>query len=95
MKNDMGATQKVRETVGWDATCDCDADVIPCLVMDTFSGSATTGAVAMRLGRDYVGTDLQPDYIDLAAARLEGRKAPQKTSADDEEPDLIGDLFGG
>jgi len=60
-------------------------------VLDPFSGSATTGAVALRLGRHYIGCDLQPDYLDLAEARLQGRKAPAKG---DDEPDLIGDLFG-
>jgi len=44
----------------------------------------------MRLGRNYVGCDLQADYLDLAVARLEGRKAPAK---DDGEPNLISELF--
>jgi DNA modification methylase len=79
------------KTVGWDATCECDADVVPCTVLDPFSGSATTGAVAMRLGRNYIGCDLQGDYIDLAEARLQGRKAPSKGEP---ESDLISDLFG-
>ena len=59
--------------------------------MDTFSGSGTTGFVAMKHGRSYVGLDLNPEYLPLAQARLEGRKAP---SGSDDEPDLIGDLFG-
>ena len=95
MSNDMGATMKIKKTVGWEATCKCeDAEVVHCRVLDPFSGSATTGAVAMRFGRDYVGTDLQPDYLDLAEARLQGRKAPSKKSEADDGPDLIGELFG-
>jgi site-specific DNA-methyltransferase (cytosine-N4-specific) len=35
-------------------------------VLDTFSGSGTTGAVAARLGRRYVGIDLNRDYLDLS-----------------------------
>jgi len=79
------------KTTGWDATCECEADVVPCTVLDPFSGSATTGAVALRLGRNYIGCDLQGDYLDLAEARLQGRKAPSKGEP---ESDLISDLFG-
>jgi DNA modification methylase len=87
-----GIPPSKRTTVGWGQTCKCkDPDVTRCLVLDPFSGSATTGAVAMRLGRNYVGTDLQPDYLDLAEARLAGRRAPSKDT-DTEDP--IGDLFG-
>ena len=82
----------IKRTAGWKQTCKCKKPlVIRCLVLDPFSGSATTGAVAMRLNRNYIGCDLQPDYLDLAVARLEGRKAP---SGEDYELDLIGDLFG-
>jgi hypothetical protein len=35
-------------------------------VLDTFSGSGTTGAVAARLGRRYVGIDLNRDYLDMS-----------------------------
>jgi site-specific DNA-methyltransferase (adenine-specific) len=40
------------------------------LVLDPFSGSATTVAVAKKLGRAYMGFDLSPDYIELGRARL-------------------------
>jgi hypothetical protein len=82
--------QREHITVGWEATCDCDAELTHCTVIDPFSGSATTGAVALRLGRSYIGIDLQDDYLPLAKARLECRPAPEP----DGEPDLIGELFG-
>ena len=63
------------------------------VVLDPFSGSATTGMVALQEGRHYIGIDLNPDYLDLAQARIEGRKAPQKPEPDS-EPDIF-DLFGG
>jgi DNA modification methylase len=40
------------------------------LVLDPFSGSATTLAVAKKLGRDYLGFDLSPQYIERGLARL-------------------------
>lgn len=35
-------------------------------VLDPFSGSGTTGMVAQRLGRKYIGIDLNRDYLDLS-----------------------------
>lgn len=40
------------------------------LVLDPFSGSGTTGEVAMQLGRNYVGTELNPDYAQLSLKRI-------------------------
>lgn len=73
---DDGSDTPSFETVGWEASCACgvDNDPIPCTVLDPFSGSATTGAVALALGRSYVGLDISPDYLELATQRLEGRK---------------------
>ena len=51
-------------------------------VLDPFSGSGTTGYVANRLGRHYVGTDLNLDYLPLAEARLTGMDPPE---SDDEK----------
>ncbi len=41
------------------------------LVLDPFSGSATTLAVAKKLGRNYLGFDLSPEYIARGRQRLE------------------------
>lgn len=39
-------------------------------VLDPFSGSGTTGEAARRLGRKYIGIDLNPAYHDLAVKRF-------------------------
>lgn len=39
-------------------------------VLDTFSGSGTTGDAARQLGRKYIGIDLNPAYHDLAKDRF-------------------------
>lgn len=39
------------------------------VVLDPFSGSGTTGDAARRLGRTYIGIDLNPTYHDLAIKR--------------------------
>lgn len=41
------------------------------LVCDPFSGSGTTGVVALKLGRDYIGCDINPEYIEMTRTRLE------------------------
>ena len=41
-------------------------------VLDPFMGSGTVGAVAKSLDRDYVGIELNPEYIKLAEKRIAG-----------------------
>jgi site-specific DNA-methyltransferase (adenine-specific) len=41
------------------------------VVLDPFMGSGTAGLVALYHGRRFVGIDLQPDYVRMAAERLE------------------------
>jgi len=40
------------------------------LVLDPFFGTGTTGAVAKRLGRDFLGVERDADYVALALDRL-------------------------
>ena len=39
------------------------------VVLDPFFGSGTTGIVASRIGRDYIGIELNPDYISISKKR--------------------------
>ena len=53
--------------------------ILPCVkatrsdavILDPFFGSGTTGLVALQNGRRYIGIDLNPDYCDIAAKRIE------------------------
>jgi site-specific DNA-methyltransferase (adenine-specific) len=40
------------------------------IVLDPFFGSGTTGAVAKKLGRRYIGIELDPTYIEVARQRI-------------------------
>ena len=40
------------------------------LVLDPFAGSGTVGVVALRHDRDFIGTELNPEYAALAEARI-------------------------
>lgn len=39
-------------------------------VLDPFAGSGTTGAVAKRLRRHFVGMEINPDYCKMATDRI-------------------------
>lgn len=41
------------------------------LVIDPFFGSGTTGAVAKRLGRDFIGFEREPFYVEVANNRID------------------------
>ena len=67
------------KTTGWRPTCrpECSNtgtlgpyDTIPCVVCDPFSGAGTVAVVAARLGRDYIGTELNPEYVRIAERRI-------------------------
>ena len=49
------------------------------LVLDPFFGSGTTGAVAKKLGRDWIGIEREADYIKVASQRI---AATEPASAD-------------
>jgi DNA modification methylase len=50
--------------------CGCGAPTVPGVVLDPFFGTGTVGVVARELGRDWIGVELNPDYITLAEKRL-------------------------
>lgn len=58
-------------TVGWQTTCKHDPSVtVPALALDPFAGSGTTGVVALRHGRRFLGIELNPKYVAMAQKRI-------------------------
>ena len=41
------------------------------LILDPFTGSSTTGIMALKLGRKFIGIDLEKEYLDLSIKRFE------------------------
>ncbi len=51
-------------------SCDFAAAPHPGVVLDPFFGTGTVGLVAAELGRDWLGIELKPEYVELARSRL-------------------------
>jgi DNA modification methylase len=65
-----------RRTAGWTSTCEHDDPGGRSLVLDPFSGAGTTGLVAARHGRDFIGVELSADYARMSTERLQGAGVP-------------------
>ncbi len=47
------------------------------LILDPFMGSGTTGVAAVKLGRKFIGIEIEPKYFDIACKRIsEAMKQP-------------------
>jgi len=66
------------------------------VVCDPFMGSGSVGMAALRLGRRFLGNDLNPEAVRVAAQRLRefgnGRVPPEVTLEAPEQPDLLDSL---
>lgn len=51
-------------------------------ILDPFMGSGTTGIAAVKLGREFIGIEIEPKYFDIACRRI---------SAALKQPDLFVD----
>ena len=50
--------------------CGCGSGFIKGIVIDPFFGAGTTGLVALQQNKEFVGIELNPEYIKLAEKRL-------------------------
>lgn len=51
------------------------------VVCDPFSGSATTGAVAVMSARKYIGCDIDPEMVKLGGLRMAEAEERMKSNA--------------
>jgi len=58
---------KMPVTTGW---CECECKSwMRGIVLDPFAGSGTTGEIALKMGRRFIGIDLYRTYLDMARTR--------------------------
>ncbi|RLI97117.1 MAG: hypothetical protein DRO96_01420 [Candidatus Aenigmatarchaeota archaeon] len=50
--------------------CDCNAGFERGIVLDPFFGSGTTGLVARKQLKNWIGIELNPEYIKIAEKRI-------------------------
>ena len=61
-------TQKPLGLISWNI----DRTVAPdALALDPFMGSGTTGVACAKLGRRFIGIEIEPKYFDIACRRIE------------------------
>lgn len=51
--------------------CGCNAGFSPGIVLDPFMGAGTTALVSRKLNRNFIGFELNPEYIKIAEKRLQ------------------------
>lgn len=68
---------RISQTVGWEPSCKCFSGIfpmpepVPATVLDPFCGAGSTGVVARKYGRNFIGIDLKQDYLDMARKRID------------------------
>lgn len=61
--------------------CGCNAPTRPGIVLDPFFGTGTVGEVALKHGRDFLGIELNPEYVKLAERRIAAVSTTEKPKA--------------
>ena len=71
MGEDIPEPFRLGATISWVQACACPGEnPVPCVVLDPFCGSGTTGHVARYLGRRFVGIDIKAEYLEIAKKRI-------------------------
>jgi hypothetical protein len=52
-------------------------------ILDPFMGSGTTGVAALRLGRKFIGIEMEPRWFDIACSRIEAEAKQARLPLDE------------
>lgn len=62
-------------------------------ILDPFMGSGTTGVACQKLGRSFIGIEIEPKYFDIACRRLEQAMAQQDLFVKTPEPKQVQEVL--
>ena len=63
-------TDMQSKTIGFTPTCKCNVGTTHGIVLDPFMGAGTVAYVAKENNRNYIGCELNPEYIKIAEQRI-------------------------
>jgi DNA modification methylase len=66
---------------------------VPQTILDPFSGAGTTGLVAARFDRNYIGIELNPEYAEMSRKRIADRVGVMEPEHLDEDQHAQGRMF--
>ena len=67
----ISETDNTKRLLGYEKGCKCKtSETVPCTVVDVFNGGGTTGLIAKRYMRGYIGFDLNPSFVKLTNHRM-------------------------
>ena len=61
----------VNRTVAWLPSCSCNAEAVPCTVLDPFGGSGSTAYAAVKHNRSCISIDVGEKNSKMAAKRIQ------------------------
>jgi site-specific DNA-methyltransferase (adenine-specific) len=64
-------------------------------ILDPFMGSGTTGVAAVRLGRRFIGIEINPAYFDIACRRIEDAADLGLFAESEQSKESTADLLAG
>lgn len=65
-------------------------------ILDPFMGSGTTGVAAIKLGRKFIGIEIEPKYFDIACRRIEEQwRQPRLFDEPQKKPEQLTLLAAG
>lgn len=62
-------------------------------ILDPFMGSGTTGVAAVKLGRRFIGIEIEPRYFDIACRRIEEATRQPDMFIEPRKPETQEDIF--
>jgi len=69
-KTTLGGSSKIHYKEKGYTDCGCNAGWESGIVLDPFFGAGTTGLVALKQNKKFIGIELNPEYVEIAEARL-------------------------